>query len=89
MIFCVWDRNISQRQKLGIMIGISIHMFTGYLQNANTSSSASPSGSLRKHHTLPSPHISDGHNPGSSLDLNGGVLGDKDPVDISLDLPVS
>jgi hypothetical protein len=82
MIFCVWDRNISQRQKLGIMVGISIHMFTGYLQNAaNTPhSSAVSSSSLRKgtHSPPPSPNP----RPGTGDEESG-----MDYVDIALELP--
>lgn len=74
MIFCVWDRNISQRQKLGIMVGISLNMFIGYLQNSSTSSPPTrTSSSLRKSHPIPSPQQ---------------ITGDSS-VDISLELPVS
>jgi hypothetical protein len=77
MIFCVWDRNVSQRQKLGIMVGISIHMFTGYLQNSTLppSASAPHSSSLRQGHTaLPLPH---------EVPVESG-----EAVDIALELPI-
>lgn len=77
MIFCVWDRNISQRQKLGIMVGITIHMFTGYLQNAGNASPPSSSSSLRKRTQDP---------PRLDLPVSGDeVIGSS--VDIALELP--
>lgn len=32
MLFCVWDRNISHKQKMGILCGVCLHMFSGLLQ---------------------------------------------------------
>jgi hypothetical protein len=86
MIFCVWDRNVSQRQKLGIMVGISIHMFTGYLQNsAHSTSSSDLHSSLRHSNTAP-PSSHDVPVVGSGVDSGGGGLGDT--VDIALELPI-
>lgn len=82
MIFCVWDRNISQRQKVGIMIGITIHMFTGYLQNT-TSITPTHSQTLRGSNTLSHSQSSSSSNtPGSSLTNNS-----NESIEISLDTP--
>jgi hypothetical protein len=32
MLFCIWDRNISHRQKVGILIGVTFQMFSGVIQ---------------------------------------------------------
>jgi hypothetical protein len=32
MLFCIWDRNISHRQKVGILIGVTFQMFSSVLQ---------------------------------------------------------
>jgi len=34
MLFCVWDRNISHKQKLGILTGVFLHMLGGVLQQS-------------------------------------------------------
>ena len=32
MLFCVWDRNISHKQKLGILTGVFLHISGGLMQ---------------------------------------------------------
>eukprot|EP01035_Chromulina_nebulosa_P019009 gene19009-24828_t len=32
MIFCIWDRNVTQRQKLGIISGVMFQLLTDILQ---------------------------------------------------------
>lgn len=34
MLFCVWDRNISQKQKLGILTGVFLHIMGGLMQQS-------------------------------------------------------
>lgn len=71
MIFCVWDRNVTAKQKLGIMVGISLHMMTGYFQNT-TSVAHSTSSTAHAQHPAMDPSKS-----------NGGS--ENEPVEISLD----
>jgi hypothetical protein len=73
MIFCVWDRNISAKQKLGLMVGISIHMLTGYFQNTTT---IAPSHSAT--HSV--------HDVDNSVNKGENS---NEPVEISLDIPVN
>jgi len=32
MLFCIWDRNVSHKQKLGILTGVSLHLIGGLMQ---------------------------------------------------------
>ena len=32
MLFCVWDRNVSQKQKYGILSGVFVHLVLGLMQ---------------------------------------------------------
>jgi hypothetical protein len=32
MIFCIWDRNISYKQKLGIICGVSMQLLVSFIQ---------------------------------------------------------
>lgn len=34
MLFCVWDRNISHKQKLGILTGVFLHILGGLAQQS-------------------------------------------------------
>lgn len=34
MLFCVWDRNISQKQKYGILTGVFLHLLFGLMQQS-------------------------------------------------------
>ena len=35
MLFCVWDRNISHRQKTGILMGVTLQIITSIIQGQN------------------------------------------------------
>jgi hypothetical protein len=71
MIFCVWDRNVSHRQKIGILFGIIFQMLMGAVQSDSeqvqqaASSSTSPSAT--------SPSLRGSPTAGVSVD-NGSVL---------------
>jgi hypothetical protein len=82
MLFCVWDRNVSQKQKLGIMCGVSAHMLSAYFQqqSAHTAASAAVvaggSGSSVVYNSPPS-----GGGGGGGGVVGGGLEG----VDIVVD----
>lgn len=59
MIFCVWDRNVTHKQKLGIIAGIMVQMLLGSMQQEqqtrhSVTSSPSSSTSLTTVHSFPS-----------------------------------
>lgn len=48
MIFCVWDRNVSHKQKLGIMLGVLVQLLFTVMQQEQVNANKSQSGELHQ-----------------------------------------
>ena len=74
MLFCVWDRNISHRQKTGILMGVTLQIITSIIlppdqrQSAQSQSQQAPGAVGTTGTALPAPV------PGQVADVYSGIL---------------